>query len=269
MSDPRSSVPANTSSDVNEVSGSLIVSRAGVDGQVLVMTINRPSRRNAVDREVAEAISDAMEMLESDDGLRVGILRGNGGYFSAGSDLTLKSAPLTDGGEYGFIRRSRTRPLIAAIEGFALGGGMEMAMGCDLVVAASDATFGLPETLRGVVARCGGLFRTSEKLTPNLAMELLLTGNRLPATRAYDLGFVNRLAEPEGALSAALALAEEISAASPAAIAASMRAMAVARNRVEPDLWDLSAQAADEAATSPDFEEGKTAFFEKRPPRWA
>jgi enoyl-CoA hydratase/carnithine racemase len=239
-------------------------------GGVLVMTMQRPERRNAVDQPLADAIDAAMHRLEREDGLRVGVLTGDGGYFSAGTDLTLDASPTTpDGGEYGFVRRPRTRPLIAAVEGFALGGGMEMVLACDLVVAAEDAVLGLPETLRGVVANCGALFRAPERLGPQVALELLLTGSRLPAPRAHGLGLVNRLAPPGAALSAALELAAEVGAASPDAVAATLRAVFASRGRREADDWELTERAAAEAAASPDRAEGIAAFFAKRTPRWA
>src|SRR4051794_31332474 len=172
-----------------DAGGSLRVDRR--DGGVLVMTMHRPERRNAVDQPLADALDAAMDRLEHEDGLRVGVLTGDGGYFSAGTDLTLEASPTTpDGGEYGFVRRSRTRPLIAAVEGVALGGGMERVLACDLVAAADDAVLGLPETLRGVVANCGALFRAPERLGPHVALELLLTGSRIAAPRAHGLGLV-------------------------------------------------------------------------------
>jgi enoyl-CoA hydratase/carnithine racemase len=234
------------------------------------MTLDRPHRRNAVDQALADDIDSAMRLLETAPGIRSGILTGAGGFFSAGTDLASEQGPRTrSGGEYGFVRRLRTRPLIAAVEGFALGGGMEMVMASDLVVAAENATFGLPEALRGVVANCGALFRGPELLTPHLTLELLLTGERLTARRAHELGFVNRLSEPGGALAAALAMAAQVSLASPSSVAASMRAVGAERERRESDLWPLTSAAADEAAASPDRAEGIAAFFEKRSPRWA
>lgn len=240
------------------------------DGGVLVMAMHRPERRNAVDQPLDDALDAAMHRLEHEDDLRVGVLTGDGGYFSAGTDLTLEASPTTPGGgEYGFVRRSRTRPLIAAVEGFALGGGMEMVLACDLVVAAEDAVLGLPETLRGVVANCGALFRAPERLGPQVALELLLTGSRIPAPRAHALGLVNRLTPPGAALDAALGLAAEVRAASPDAVAATLRATFASRARREAEDWQLTERAAAEAAASPDRAEGIAAFFAKRTPRWA
>lgn len=240
-----------------------------LDGGVLLMTMDRPRRRNAVDQQLADALDAAMARLEHEQGLRVGVLTGAGGNFSAGTDLTLGASPATrDGGEYGFVRRSRTRPLVAAVEGFALGGGMEMVLACDLVVAAEDTTFGLPETLRGVVANCGALFRAPERLGPQVAAELLLTGTRLTAFRAHQLGLVNRLAPPGGAAATALDLAIEVLQAGPEAVAVTLRALFESRERREAEEWTRTERAAAAVAGSPERAEGIAAFFEKRPPAW-
>lgn len=237
--------------------------------QVLLMTMHRPARRNAVNQPLADALDAAMERLEGEDGLRVGVLTGTGGHFSAGTDLTLAASPLTPrGGEYGFVRRARSRPLVAAVEGFALGGGMEMVLACDLVVAAEDAVFGLPETLRGVVANCGALFRTPERLGPHLAAELLLAGARLPAPRAHQMGLVNRLAPHGSAVEVAMGLASEVVQAGPAAVAVTMRALFESRAMRERKEWLLTDEAAATIASSSERAEGIAAFFEKRPPRW-
>ncbi|WP_185995926.1 enoyl-CoA hydratase-related protein [Nocardioides campestrisoli] len=236
---------------------------------VLLMTMNRPNRRNAVDQSLADALARAMSRLEHEEGLRVGILTGAEGTFSAGTDLALEASPsTTDGGEYGFVRRTRTRPLVAAVEGFALGGGMEMVLACDLVVAAEDAQLGLPETLRGVVANCGALFRAPERLGPQVATELLLTGARLDAPRAHQLGLVNRLTPSGAALDGALALAEEVLRAGPVAVGVTMQALFRSRARREQDQWAITEDAAATVSGSEERAEGIAAFFEKRPPAW-
>lgn len=240
------------------------------DGGILLMTMHRPQRRNAVDQHLAEALDGAMERLEHEEGLRVGVLTGVGGYFSAGTDLALDASPATPtGGAYGFVRRSRTRPLVAAVEGFALGGGMEMVLACDLVVAAEDATFGLPETLRGVVANCGALFRAPERLGPQVAAELLLTGTAITAPRAHQLGLVNRLARPGGAVEVALALATEVLRAGPDAVAVTLHALFESRRQREHEEWGRTERAAATVAGSPERAEGIAAFFEKRRPAWS
>ncbi len=168
--------------------------------RVLVVTIRREEKRNAIDDELAEGISAALDRLDDDPELWVGMLTGTPTVFSAGSDLARtsggSSAATARGGEYGVIRRDRVKPLIAAVEGPALGGGFEIVLACDLVVASRTASFGLPEVKRGLVPTCGGLFRSSRALPLNVAREMLLTGDRLDPERAYALGLVNVLAEP-------------------------------------------------------------------------
>ncbi len=252
------------------MSSLLLRERLGADGEILVLTLNRPERQNAITQELAEELDRAMQFLETEPGMRVGILTGADNVFSAGTDLASTASPATpQGGPYGFVRRQRSRPLIAAVESFALGGGCEMAMACDLVIAARNASFGLPETLVGLVANCGALFRGPQQLTPKVATELLLTGRRLPAQRAYDLGFVNRLSEPGESLQTSLDLAYDIIAASPNATSASLQAINEAQRLAEAPLWELTETADGKAHDSPDRIEGITAFFEKRPPTWS
>ena len=168
------------------------------EGAALVVTMNRPERRNAVDRGLADALSAALDMLDDDESLWCGVLTGGQSYFSAGSDLTAGGDYVTErGGEYGIIRRRRRKPLIAAVEGFALGGGMEIVLACDLVVASRTARFGLPEVGIGVIPTCAGLFRAPRSLPLNVARELILTGDMFPARRAYEHGLVNRVVPRE------------------------------------------------------------------------
>jgi enoyl-CoA hydratase len=242
--------------------------RAEAQGHVLVITIDRPARRNAIDRATADGLDAAFNRLDDDPDLWCGIITGAGGFFSAGSDLTANYDYVTArGGEYGLVRRDRRTPLIAAVEGFALGGGMEIAMACDLVVAASDARFGLPEVTIGLLPTCGGLFRGPRALPVNVARELVLTGDPMPATRAYELGFVNRLTEPGGALDGALLLAERICRNAPLAVQACIRALDDALG------GDTLGWAATEAAKgtvlpSADAAEGVAAFLGNRTPSW-
>ncbi|WP_229054441.1 enoyl-CoA hydratase-related protein [Aeromicrobium sp. Leaf350] len=236
---------------------------------VLVLTMNRPDRRNAVDRVLADALDAAFAAAEADLGVRVVVLTGGTEFFSAGTDLSQESSPSTpDGGPYGFVRRSRTVPLVAAVEGFALGGGLEMVLACDLVVAAEGTRLGLPEVKRGVVAVCGALFRAPDRLPPAVATEMLLTGEPILAERAHALGLVNRLAPPGHALAVALELAGEIAANSPAAVRTTVGAIIDARTAAEDDLWPLTERAVDEVSVSKDRVEGVAAFFEKRAPQW-
>lgn len=249
--------------------GTVRTELVGAGADILLITIDRPAKRNAIDQLTAESLDAAMERLEHEEGIRAGILTGAGGYFCAGTDLTSTAPPATEaGGSYGIVRRTRTRPLIAAIEGVALGGGMEIALACDLVVAAEDAAFGLPEALRGLVANCGALFRGAEKLTPNVALELLLTGERLGAARAQQLGFVNWLTEPKAAVEGALQMAEAICRSGPNAVAAALSAIGKARLAHEAPLWPLTEEAAAINVGGLDAHEGVTAFFEKREPNW-
>ena len=174
-----------------------------VRGRVLLVTMQREAKRNAIDQALADGIGAALDRLDDDPDLWVGVLTGTTTVFSAGSDLASSrggSATTDRGGEYGVIRRDRAKPLIAAVEGPALGGGFEIVLACDLVVAARDASFGLPEVKRGLVPTCGGLFRTPRALPLNVAREMLLTGDRLDPERAYALGLVNVVAEPGAAV---------------------------------------------------------------------
>lgn len=236
---------------------------------IMTLTLRRPERRNAVNQELADALDRAFAIAEATASVRVIVLTGAGGYFSAGTDLSEGTSPKTpDGGSYGFVRRRRSVPVIAAVEGFAVGGGFEMVLTCDLVVAARDSRFGLPEVKRGVVANCGAFFRTPAKLPATVATEMLLTGDPISAPRAVELGLVNTVTEPGHALAGALELAGRITANSPVAVAETTRALIEARDLEEEPLWPLTDRASQTLWASPDREEGIRAFFEKREPRW-
>ena len=166
------------------------------------------------------------------------------------------------------IRRRRAKPLIAAVEGPAFGGGFEIALACDLVVASRTARFALPESRRGVVASSGALFRAMRALPLNVARELLITGAVLDADRGYQIGFVNRVTDPGGALTVALELAEDICASSPVSVAASLTALAAQHDADDAAGWAVTAEAVERVKASDDLKEGVSAFFEKRPPRW-
>src|ERR1700754_69632 len=199
-----------------------------LDG-ILVITINRPRVRNAVDGATARALADAFDQLDTRDDLLVGVLTGSGGAFSAGMDLKAYAAgdtPIVPGRGFAGLTRARPRaPLIAAVEGWAIGGGTEMALACDLIVAAQDATFGLFEVTHGLVPPEGGIVRLPERIPHNIAMELLLTGDPLPAVRAGQLGLVNHLTAPGGALDRAVELATRIAHNAPLAVRAVKRAV--------------------------------------------
>jgi len=239
--------------------------------RVLIVTIRREEKRNAIDDELAAGISAALDRLDDDPELWVGILTGTPTVFSAGSDLARterSSAATARGGEYGLIRRERLKPLIAAVEGPALGGGFEIVLACDLVVAARTASFGLPEVKRGLVPTCGGLFRTPRALPLNVAKEMLLTGDRLDPQRAYALGLVNVVAEPGGALDAALELAARVCSVGPVGARASLRALEQTVAERDELGWSATTNATDAISNSDDIHEGIAAFFEKREPRW-
>jgi enoyl-CoA hydratase/carnithine racemase len=240
-----------------------------VAGRVLVVTIRREEKRNAINQELAGGISAALDELDDNPDLWVGVLTGTPTVFSAGTDLSGGSSPATDrGGSYGLIRRERTKPLIAAVEGPALGGGFEIVLACDLVVASTTATFGLPEVKRGVVPACGGLFRTARALPLNVTKEMLLTGENLTPARAYSLGLVNVIAEPGEAVAEALNLAARICSVGPLAARASLRALERCLTENDDLGWSATSEAIDIISGSEDMSEGVQAFFERRVPQW-
>ncbi len=238
--------------------------------RVLVVRIDREAKRNAIDRATASGIDEALNLLEDDDQLWAGVITGTTAVFSAGSDLRDGTGgPTERGGEYGVIRRRRSKPLIAAVEGPAFGGGFEIALACDLVVASSTARFALPESRRGVIASSGALFRAMRALPLNVAKELLITGAVLDAERGYQLGFVNRVTAPGEALAGALELADDICASSPVSVSISLSALANQHDDADAAGWAVTAEAVERVKASDDLREGVSAFFEKRPPRWA
>jgi len=238
----------------------------------LVITIDRPEARNAIDRATAEGIAAALDRLDGEDGLRAGVLTGAGGYFSAGMDLKAFAAgerPAAGGrGFAGIVERPPAKPLIAAIEGFALAGGLEIALACDLIVAARGARLGIPEVKRSLVASGGALLRLPARIPYHVAMELALTGEPITAERAHGLGLVNRVAEPGGTLAAALELAVAIAAGGPLAIAATKRVLVEAPGWPVEEAWARQAEIAGPVYASEDAREGAAAFAEKRVPVW-
>jgi len=239
------------------------------DGRVLVITLQREHKRNAVDRALADALDAALNTLDDDPEIFVGVLTGGRTVFCAGSDLACGGDYVTErGGEYGIIRRRRRKPLVAAVEGMALGGGMEIVLACDMVVAASDASFGLPEVARGVLPTCGALFRALQVLPPNLARELVMTGQPMNAARAYEAGLVNGLAQPGDALAQALQLARHIAANAPLSVQASLDAMNGVLALADAAGWEFTRAALGAIADSQDAHEGVRAFLEKRVPVW-
>jgi len=239
-------------------------------GNVLVITMTRAAKRNAVDRAMADALDGALNELDDDEALWAGVLTGTTECFSAGSDLTAGGDYVTErGGEYGIIRRRRRTPLVAAVEGPALGGGLEMVLACDLVVASRTARFGLPEVGIGVVPTCAGLFRAPRALPLNVARQLVLTGRPIDATRAYEVGLVNVLTEDGQALTGALELAAQICANAPVSVQACLAAVNDFTGADDASGWEVTERALGAAASSADSREGVRAFLEKRPPVWS
>lgn len=231
--------------------------------------MRREAKRNAVDRALADAIDEALGRLDDDPDLWAGVLTGTRSVFSAGSDLRARGDYVTErGGEYGVIRRDRRKPLIAAVEGPALGGGMEIVLACDLVVASATARFGLPEVSIGAVPTCAGLFRGPQTLPLNLARELILTGEPIDARRAYAAGFVNVVTDPGEALEAAVALAERICQNAPLSVQACLAAVNGLARAGDGEGWEATRQAAQQLVGTRDMDEGIRAFLEKRRPTW-
>lgn len=243
-------------------------------GPFAVVKINRPDARNAVNGEVARGIEEAVDRIEADDSIWVGILTGEPPVFCAGADLKEinagNAAALNTerGGFAGFVQRERTKPFIAAVDGPALAGGTEIVLACDLVVASTNATFGIPEVKRSLVAAAGGLFRLPRKIPFNIAMELALTGDPISAELAHHHGLVNRLCEPGTALETATALAEQICANAPVAVRETRKILLEATTAPDDVGWRMSMEGMAKAMSSADFSEGLTAFIEKRPPKW-
>lgn len=243
-------------------------------GRVALLTINRPEARNAVNGDVAAGMEKGIDRLEEDDGVWVGIVTGTGTVFSAGADLKAiasgQAAALNTerGGFAGIARRERTKPIIAAVDGPALAGGCEIVLSCDMVVASTNARFGIPEVKRSLIAGAGGLFRLPRAIPKNVAMELALTGDPIDAERAYQLGFVNQLVEPGQAVDAALALAERICVNAPVAVRESRKVVLEGVMADDETAWKLTNASFGVVMRTEDFAEGPKAFIEKRAPEW-
>lgn len=245
-------------------------------GHVAVLTLNRPEVLNAVDAEMSRKAGDAIAEIAADPEIRVGVITGRGRAFCAGADLKAVAAgkgkpPVPSRGFAGIVQHVVPKPLIAAVNGIAVGGGFEIAMSCDLVVASSEATFGLPEVKRGIIAGAGGLVRLGTLIPRNLALELTLTGDPITAVRAAELGFVNRVVEPDRVLDEALELAERIASNAPLAVQSTKRVMQriVGSTRAdETTIWAISQAESAIVRVSEDAVEGPRAFVEKRTPQW-
>lgn len=241
-------------------------------GAILVIAIDRPQQRNAVNQSVSLAIVAALDRLDSDPDLRVGIITGRGGSFCAGMDLKAFVAgerPEIEGrGFAGVTEAPPRKPLIAAVEGFALAGGCELALACDLIVAAETAWFGLPEVTRGLVAGSGGLVRLPRRIPEAIALEYALTGERMDAQTAHRWGLVNRLTKEGAALEGALILAAAITANAPLSVAMTKQIIHQARDWPEEGIWERQRPLVEPVLASNDAREGALAFAEKRQPNW-
>ena len=240
--------------------------------RVLLITINRPDQRNAVNGAVARGIADALDTLDADAGLSVGVLTGAGKGFCAGMDLkgfVSGDRPYVEGrGFAGITQRAADKPLIAAIEGFAVAGGLEVALACDIIVAARGARLGIPEVKRSLVAAGGALLRLPRVLPRTIAMEMALTGDPILAERGHELGLVNRLVEPGEAVAGALELAEAVAGNGPLALAATKRIVVESADWPEAEFFARQHEIVEPVMASEDAREGATAFSEKRAPVW-
>jgi enoyl-CoA hydratase len=239
---------------------------------VLLITLNRPEARNAVNLAVAQGIASALDSLDGDPDVTVGVLTGAGAGFCAGMDLKAFVAGerpfLEERGFAGIVQRGSHKPLIAAIEGFAVAGGLEIALACDLIVAARGARLGIPEVKRSLVAAAGAMRRLPRRVPYGVAMEMALTGDPIAAERGYELGLVNRLAEPGGAVDAAIDLAGAIARNGPLALAATKAILERQADWTEEEFWARQGEIAGPVFASEDAREGAVAFSERREPVW-
>jgi enoyl-CoA hydratase len=239
-----------------------------VRGRILLITLNRPAARNAIDTALAQGLLAAVEQLDEDDGLTAGVLTGAGRGFCAGMDL---KAFATDGPPRGFdtfLERGSAKPLIAAIEGFALAGGLELALTCDLLVAARGVRLGIPEVAVGLFAAGGALVRLPQRLPYGVAMEMALTAQPISAEQALEYGLIARLAEPGEAVDRALELAELIAKNAPLSVAASKQLIRESQGRTEQEYAEIQRPLAAKIFRSEDAKEGPLAFVQKRSPNW-
>jgi enoyl-CoA hydratase len=237
-------------------------------GRVQLITLNRPEARNAVNSALGLALTAAIEELDSNDGLTAGVLTGAGNGFSAGMDLKAFATEGPPKGFNTFLQEGAKKPLIAAVEGFALAGGLEIALSCDLIVAAKGVKLGLPEVNKGLAAAGGGLFRLPQRVPYGVAMEMALTSDPILAEQAHELGLVARLSEPGKAAETALELAARIAKNAPLSVAASKQIMRATRGMTEEEAWATQGPYVAKVFTSEDAKEGPRAFAEKREPNW-
>jgi enoyl-CoA hydratase len=240
-----------------------------VRGRVLLITLNRPEAMNAINTPLAQGLLAAVARLDGDDGLTAGVVTGAGRGFCSGMDLKAfaTSGPPVGLGE--FFEQGARKPLIAAIEGFALAGGLELALSCDLLVAANNVKLGIPEVGVGLFAAGGAVLRLPDRLPYAVAMEMAITGDPITAERAHQFGLVSRLAEPGGAVEAAMALAERIARNAPLSVAATKTIIKGTRGMTESEAWAFQRPFVAQVFSSEDAKEGPRAFAEKRPPNWS
>jgi enoyl-CoA hydratase len=248
-------------------------------GKIALITLNRPEARNAINGDVAAAMETAIDKMEDDPNVWVGILRANTAgqerpVFCAGADLKAINSGQAGalntarGGFAGFVYRDRKKPVIAAVDGLATAGGCEIVLAADMVVATTRSAFGLAEVMRNLIAGAGGLFRLPRAIGRSVAMEVILTGQPLPAQRAYELGLVNRLVEPGKEVEAAIELATRVCAAAPLAVWASRKIVLAAAYETDETLIKMTNHEFGAIMQSSDTKEGLIAFIEKRPPNW-
>jgi len=240
--------------------------------RILLITINRPAARNAIDAAVTKGVGAALDDLDGRNELSIGILTGAGGTFCAGMDLKAflrgENVVLPGRGLAGLIEAPPIKPLIAAVEGYALAGGCELVLACDLVVAAEDAKFGIPEVKRGLVAAAGGLIRLPRRIPPQVAMEYALTGDFFSAADGHRYGLVNRVTEPGGALAGALELADRITANAPMSIVVTKEIITRSADWSSAEMFSRQEGLMRPVFESADAREGALAFAEKRAPVW-
>jgi enoyl-CoA hydratase/carnithine racemase len=246
-----------------------------IEDHVVLVTLNRPQALNSIDPQLALDLEQTVIEVENDDRIFVAIITGAGERaFCAGADLKvvaqgrLSETFTPAGGFGGFVNASRAKPWIAAVNGFAVAGGLEIVLACDLAVTSSSAQFGLPEVKRGLIASAGGLYRLPRALPKAIAMELIATGDLIDASRAFDLGLVNKVVEPSSVIPEALTLANRICANAPLAVRESIAIARAAAHFDDPELKDKGDEAQQRLSKTADYREGASAFIEKRPPRW-
>ena len=237
-------------------------------GRVRLIILNRPKAKNSVNSALGKALVAAIEELDADDGLTAGVLTGADGGFSAGMDLKAFATEGPPKGFSEFLQNGSRKPLIAAVEGFALAGGLEIALSCDLIVAAKGVKLGIPEVNKGLFAAGGGLFRLPNRIPYGVAMEMALTSDPITAEQGHEIGLVTRLSEPGQAAAVALELAERIARNAPLAVAASKQIIRQTRGLTEEESWAMQGPLVGKVFTSADAKEGPRAFAEKREPKW-